>query len=322
MKYIDFLLKKRYSRNVVIPALKKLGFENKAQKLEECGNFKRLAVCKKCGCIHYNGANSCKDRFCPVCQKKRALLWILKVYPIFEDLISRGYIVNFITLTVPDGDNLKERLNILNNSFRYMLHENSKSRYSFNNIYLGGIRSLEVKKGRFSNLWHPHLHMLVVKKIKTDFREDRKLLTEAWANALTKTTGIYHSPQKVIIDIKSLYLVDKITGQKKYSKFAILKACLEVFKYLVKSNFEELACKELIKTMSSIRGINPWGNVRYLLHDKNIELTIEHELDMSENELSDKVCAICGNDDFIQIKNVGVYGQKIYDLKNKKTEVN
>ena len=318
MKYLDFLSKKRYSRNVVIPMLKHLGYDKKADRLKECGNYKTLAVCKDCGRTHFEKANSCKDRFCPVCQKKRGLLWITKIYPVLELLINKGYIINFVTLTVPNSDNLKDRVNVLNDAFRYMQHEDKTLRREFNNLYIGGVRSLEVKKGAFSGLWHPHLHMLVCKRTKSDFREDRQFLGNAWAKAMSIVTGKEYGPKNLVFDIKSIYFEDMKTGKKYYSKKAIFKACLEVFKYLIKSDFEELACKELIETMSNVRSITPWGNIRQLLHDNKIEQTIEKELDMKESELSNKVCSLCGGEEFIELKNVSAFGHKIYDLKEKK----
>ena len=316
MKYLDFLSKKRYSRNVVIPMLKQLGYEKKAKTLEFCGNYKDFAVCTNCGRTHFESARSCKNRFCPVCQKKRALLWITKIYPVLEDLIQKGYIINFVTLTVPNSDNLQDRVDLLYNAFRYMQHEDKTTRRDFNNLYIGGVRSLEVKKGAFSNLWHPHLHMLVCKKTKSDFRKDREILGNAWSKAMTMVSGINYGPKDLVFDIKSIYYENN--GKKYYSKKAVFKACLEVFKYLIKSDFEELACKELVETMARVRSIVPWGNFRELLHDNQIDRTIEKELDMKESELSAKVCSLCGGEDFIQISNVSAYGHKIYDFKEKK----
>ena len=198
-----------------------------------------------------------------------------------------------------------------------MQHEDKVLRREFNNLYIGGIRCLEVKLGRFSNLWHPHLHMLVVKKNKSDFRQDREFLLSAWAKSLTQVTGIYTTPKDVSVDTRSLYLKD-VNGKKFFNKGSILKACLETFKYLIKSDFNESLCTELIKVMSRIRTVNAWGNIRDLLHERNVELEIEKELDMAETELSDKVCSLCGSEDLIILRNVGVYGEKIYDLKDKK----
>lgn len=319
MKYIDFLNKKRYSRNVVIPQLKNLGYKKKAERLEDCGNYKNLAICTTCGRTHFNGATSCKDRFCPVCQKKRGLLWLLKIYPILENLIKKGFIINFVTLTVRDGKNLQERVNILNSSFRYMQHEDKYLRQEFNSLYIGGIRCLEVKLGKFSNLWHPHMHMLVVKRAKTDFREDREFLTSAWAKSLTQVTGIFTMPKDVIIDIKAISMKDRY-GNKIFNKTAIFKACLETFKYLIKADFNECLCSELIKVLAKTKTINAWGNIRDLLGERNIDLQIEKELNMCETELSNKVCSLCGSDNFIYINKVGVYGEKIYDLKEKESQ--
>lgn len=303
MKFDDFKDKQRFTHAVVIPTLLKNGYIKKAEKLKWCGRFKSITICEDCKTAYFNGANSCKDRFCPICQKKRSLLWLAKLYPIFENLIKRGYYVNFVTLTVKDTKKLSTSLNLLNNAFRYIQNTDKTMRKQFNELYIGGIRALEIKTGKNSRLWHPHLHMLVVKNKKSNFKDDLAFLRPAWIKSLKMVGSTEEVPGNV--DIQSLRI------DNKFRKESLIKAICECFKYLTKSSWNnevEDIC-EMIDTLTNVRSLNSWGNIKYYLAKQNAEAQIEKEMGMNNTELKHHVCKFCGCDRFEVIE--GIYSSHL-----------
>lgn len=300
MKYTDFQEKRRFAQKIVVPALIEHGYDQKAIRIAKCGFFKHVALCSTCKTAYFNGASTCKDRFCPVCQKKRSLLWLAKLYPIFDNLINKGYIVNFLTLTIKDTESLKEGLDLLLGAFRVMQHDDKTMSKQFNNLFIGGIRALEVKMGANSKLWHPHLHMLVVKNKKS---KDFETIKNMWEKALQVVSG---KKEKLgSVDIRNISFTTE-TGQKKFGRQALLQGICECFKYLTKSSWQMENIPEMIETLAKVHSLSSWGNIRYYLAKQNAEREIEKEMDMTETELEHHVCKVCGDDAFIFISDANV----------------
>ena len=112
MEYKSFLRKLANTRLYVIPALDKAGFKQKALNMYECGAYKDYLICTNDYTSHFNGFNSCKDRFCPLCQEKRSRLYFAKFVPVFKYLLSKGYYVNMLNFTITDTYSLKDGIKI------------------------------------------------------------------------------------------------------------------------------------------------------------------------------------------------------------------
>lgn len=293
MKVKDFYQKYRYKNDIVVPALFKAGFEERALKISECGNWKDYLICHDCLTPHFNGAQVCKDRFCPVCSKKRSLLYFSRIVPVIRDLLHKHYYVNMLNFTIDESASLslQETLKILTNAFRYLQHQSKTFSKIFNGTFVGGIVCKEVKRGELSDFWHPHLHCLVVKEF---YSKDYDWLKIAWNESVKAVGGIcdkngtYGSIDiRSIVDKKNIYT-------DKYASVEV--GVLETIKYVTKFEYEYDVehLQELVKTMSHVRCINSWGLLR------KIDLNVDKDLNKTYSELRHCVCVACGGTDFYE----------------------
>ena len=303
MNYKEFKERKNFAKNQVVPLLEKVGLHEKAEKILTCGHFKKVAICEECNTWHFNGAESCKDRLCPVCQKKRALLWFAKITPLLHEYLEREYFVNVLNFTIKDTDNLEEGINLLNNAFRYLTHENKTTAREFERRFIGGVKSLEVITGKNSGKWHPHFHCLVVKYI---YSEDFEWLKREWENALCVVSGLYG--QK----LGSVYL----KGFTKTSRKGLETAICECFKYMTKFNWKTNNVLELVETMQNRKTLTTWGCVRIKLNNYEAD----KEMNLSLTEIKTRICSTCGSDSFKLIDTIGTEFMKLADFYEPETE--
>lgn len=98
-------------------------------------------------------SDTCHDRWCPACARARATVLRRNLEPLLKDQTIR-----MITLTLKNNkDSLKQKLEKLETSF---------SRLRRMAIWTGsvtaGVAFVEVKIGKQSRCWHPHIHALVI----------------------------------------------------------------------------------------------------------------------------------------------------------------
>lgn len=296
MKYTEFKERKNFAKNKVVPLLAECGFQERAEKIALCGHFKNVAICKDCGTWHFNGASSCKDRFCPLCQKKRSLLWFSKITPLLHDYLDKGYFVNILNFTIRDVDNLKYGVDLLNDAFRYLTHDNHQLAREFNKRFIGGLRSMEIVTGANSGKWHPHLHCMVV---KFKYSKDFEWLKGAWEHSLQV---VAHTAEK----IGSVYIKGFTADNRK----GIETAICETFKYMTKFNWKAKDIPELVNTMEGRRTISTWGCIRYMLSDYDAE----NEMDMTLTEIKDRICSTCGGQSFDLIDNIAGDHMRLADF--------
>ena len=315
LKHLDFKSKRYFSKTQVIPALQDAGLFNKARKLTNCGDFIYLAVCQDCYTPHFNGSNSCKDKFCPVCTKKRSLLWLSKMIPICQDLLARGYHLNLLTYTVRlnKEHTLKQGLDLLYNGFRYMTAKNKQSSKLFSKYILGGVRSLEVKIGedpktkKSTGIWHPHFHMVVCTRNELPYTQLHKILYDTW-NASLNTVN--HTKELALgtVNLRSF---------KGKNMKELIKSLCEVFKYMTKFDWQGDKVYELVTTLDGMRMQSTFGNFRRLLHEQQIE----RDMDKTITEIEHSFCAVCGGDKFADVLMPEHNHLQIYDLKHKYSDI-
>lgn len=118
---------------------------------------------------HRTRANYCGDRFCLPCSRARAERVRRRVQKLIGDQTPL-----VMTLTVRnDPGSLTERLNHLLTSFRRL-----RQTVLWKNAVQAGAAFVEVKKGRNSGEWHPHLHVIAIGR----FIPQEKL-SHAWHTA-------------------------------------------------------------------------------------------------------------------------------------------
>lgn len=291
MRYVDLVAKRRYSRDIVIPSLIKSGYKDIAEKLYNCADFIKYALCDNCNVVHYNGFSSCKNRFCPICSKKRSMLYFSRFTPIFRKLIKSGYYVVGLNFTIVNIEDLSKSIDILNKAFRILQHDDKIYSKEFNRRFIGGVRCIETKEGLNSKLWHTHMHCLIIKKEKS---YDIDFLSKAWNHAVMLAGGKESDTVSGLYGLCSIFSIkDKHNLNTNFEK-SIEIGVLETVKYITKFDFEFDSAKlpELIKALKGVRMINTWGLLR------KVNLNIEKDMSKSYTEVYKLCCTNCGSYDF------------------------
>jgi len=314
IKFEDFKVLKRFSREQIGPTFEKLGLTDRAKKLYECGRDARVAVCENCSTPHFsNSSISCDDKFCPVCAKKRSFLWLSRAIPICEDLLQRGYHLNMLTLTIRTNKNmpLKDCLYVLQNSYRYMSNKEKTYANIYNSLILGGVKSLEVKigenkeTGELTDIWHPHYHILVCTRNTLPYKELHRILNDLWNKSIMAIVG-YSDKSQGSVNIRSLKFNDKDS---------LINSLCEMFKYMTKFDWQDSPkVLELVTSLNKVRLQNTFGNFRYLISEQTIER------DMTKKSILDIVqafCEVCGSSDFVEFDVPYNPRLQLYNLRHR-----
>jgi hypothetical protein len=213
-----------------------------AAKVQACGDYLVFRHYFTVDKVRLHGASLCrKHLLCPLCAIRRGAK-SLKAYLDRFEVIKAHYRPFLVTLTVKDGSDLAERFKHLHDSQRELWMQ--KHRGYVNSPLagvVGAVWSYEVKRGRGSGLWHPHLHMIAL----AECMPDQGHLAEDWKSI----TGDSH-----VVDVRVISQEDPVSG------------FLEVFKYAVKFSdqppsdtvhaFETLSGKRLLGSAGVFRGVD------------------------------------------------------------------
>lgn len=237
------------------PAYNKGEFEELKKlrdQLKECGSYLIFRHYYTVGIHKLTGGCTCKRHLlCMLCAIRRAAKqmtsYLKKVEQVMSD--NPGQKLILITLTVKNGDDLKERYNHLTKCLRIMTERRKgsiqgKRRVSTFTEIKGAVWTFETtNKGKG---WHPHCHMLALVDKELNVEEFQETLTKEWAEI---------SGDSYIVDARPV-LVDKENWQG---------AFCEVFKYALKTNdmtvenqfkaYRALFGKRLIASIGSLYGV-------------------------------------------------------------------
>lgn len=267
-KWKRFKLGQTFMEEIVIPAFVRNGID--ADSIKDCGRIINAIVCNDCKRKHFAGFRRCKNRFCVKCNYIRSLAWVARLMPIFRDWVASGNNLHMLVLTVRDGPDLKERIKFLEDSWRKLYHDDKNCRKKWKEEFAGGIRSLEIKIGKNSNLWHPHMHLILMKE---HYNKDYPWIKESWKNITGGNGSVY---------IKEIKADNKM-----------LKGIVECVKYVLKPEegiFEDdKIFLEVYEAIKGKRQINTWGMLRRI--KRKIEEDIEN---LEEKKLEAFVCSQCG----------------------------
>ena len=220
-------------------------------KLRKCGDwlvFRHYYTVDK---LRLHSADFCKKHLlCPLCAIRRGAKF-LKAYLEKLDLVlaaQSGLKAYMVTLTVVDGEDLTERFNHLRRGIKSMMQARrdflsspaNRRRVEFCKA-LGGVYSIEAKRGKNSGLWHPHAHMIWL----CEDEPDQLQLSDEWR----EWTG-----DSFIVDVRPFYdQEDFVSG------------FVEVFKYALKFSelplddnwmaYESLSNKRLVDAFGILRGV-------------------------------------------------------------------
>ena len=216
-----------------------------ATKIGNCADFlifKRYFTVDE---VRLHAANFCKKHLlCPFCAMRRGAKY-LQVYKQRLDVVlqeSPKLRAFMVTLTVKDGENLLERFTHLRKALKKYQEQRRNALKGQKQVEyakaLGGVLSIEIKRGKGSGLWHPHVHMIWL-------CNEPPLASQLSKEWLELTGDSY------IVDVREFY------GE------SVVDGFLEVFKYALKFSDMELADNwEAFQTLKAKRLVDNFGLFR------------------------------------------------------------
>ncbi len=226
LEEVDFQEKKILSLSI----MEKYQYFNKNKYLdmEDCGRrlvfglyeHKKTKDQEK----HLEEMYTCKDRFCPFCNWRRARKLAIQSYDVLKAIESQNNVrYIFATFTVKNChiNDLSDTIKLMNKAFARMIETKR-----FKNSILGFMRALEIPPQKDDNKFiHPHYHCLFVVPVTYfNSRYDLYIKQDEFVNMWKKSLRIDYSPS---VDIRII----KGNGEND----PIAKAVAETIKYPLKS---------------------------------------------------------------------------------------
>ena len=211
------------------------------RRVSECGEYLVFRHYWSIDQVRLHAAHFCtKHLLCPLCAIRRGAKALSAYLPRYEAVRLAAPLLRpfLVTLTVKDGEDLAERFKHLQRSQRELWMRKHRRRGSALDGVAAAVWSYEVKRGKGSGLWHPHLHMVAMAESMPDALE----LAAEWRNI----TG-----DSFIVDVRPIDELDPASG------------FLEVFKYALKfSDMEVEDTFEAFKTLQGLRLVASAGLFR------------------------------------------------------------
>jgi phage pi2 protein 07 len=230
------------------------------RKIENCASYLIFRTYPELGKTRLLGTCSCKEHLlCAFCAARRGVRNAVAYQERVESLLNENPYqqLMFVTFTVKNGSDLFGRFTHLKNSITRFLKKrnNALARpelYSSFSSANGGVFAYEFKRGSNENLWHPHIHMLLLQS--SDSYIDIQAVKDEWQ----EITG-----DSCVVNIK---------------KTTDMSAFLEVFAYALKfSELEHVDRLHAFRLLKGERLISSFGSFR------NVEIPDSNNDDQLEN---------------------------------------
>ena len=220
------------------------------EKVKGCGDYLIFRHYLTIDRVKLHGASLCrKHLLCPLCAIRRGAKTLAAYLQRWEIIKAQNPALKayLVTLTVKDGEDLKERFDHLHNSQKELWKRKSRKYATSLDCVVGAVWSYEVKRGKNSGSWHPHLHMIALSE---------HMDLEDYSNGtLGRLSAEWHdiTGDSFMVNVKPISEEDPASG------------FVEVFKYAVKFSDQPpedtvhawvtLAGKRLIASSGSFRGV-------------------------------------------------------------------
>ena len=214
-----------------------------AQRVKTCGDYLVFRHYFTVDQVRLHGAQLCsKHLLCPLCAIRRGSKALKSYLDRWEAIRAANARLKpfLVTLTVKDGPDLEERFKHLFKAQHELWKRKLRRRGSVLDGVTGAVWSYEIKRGKTSGEWHPHLHMIAL----AENQPDQDSLSREWHNI----TG-----DSFIVDVRPISQEDPASG------------FMEVFKYAVKFSdqppadtvhaWQTLKGKRLLGSSGDFRGV-------------------------------------------------------------------
>jgi len=204
-------------------------------------------------------AHFCKDRVCPVCQKRRGVLWRKRLLDKMPELQKEFPTMRWIFLTLTlkncEIEELRQTIQYMNKCWR-----NFVRRKDIKKILLGHIRATEVTRANDGKA-HPHFHCMLM--VPNDFFKKKYIKQSEWAKMWKECLGVDYTP---IVDVRAIKNT-KIDCELLNTTIAdeLYQGVLETIKYSTKSKdllIDEAWLLEFTNQVKNLRFIDTGGALK------------------------------------------------------------
>lgn len=165
--------------------LKDAGLYRLLRLIQQCGGQQCPRRCK-CGADLGAAPRYCHQYLCVRCRRYKGYLISLEVEESLKELRKAysGLKVFWGTFTLPncEGEELKEQIKLLTGSFSKLMRRAEVKKYS-----LGAVRFVEISFDRKSDMYHPHVHCLLI--FRASYNSKGYLSKQAWLDLWRAATG-------------------------------------------------------------------------------------------------------------------------------------
>ena len=256
----DFELLKEYNNKTYRLLKDDFLLDGVAEKINDCGDFLGFAYDNAAGGYSLVSANFCRQKLCPMCQKRKSLKAYANTLKVYDYL--QRYNVEYIhlVLTVPNCSGGADLVNTVRG-----LYKAFGKFYNYRECqaaFKGCLRCLEISYNYEQGTFHPHLHCLIC--VNASYFSSRYYLSfdrlrELWAKA-NKSAEPYQIS------------VGKIKGDVQKGFAEICKYC---FKPLDYSLIDDTTAKYILETMGIVlkgqRCVQKYGLIKEAFQHLNIE---------------------------------------------------
>ena len=175
--FLEFNNGKKKASNKLVDVIRDKVRDTTIQAIQNCSHFMRFHTDVTMEKRKLMQANSCNNRFCPMCAYRKARKDGLKHMIMMKKLkIDKKYSFIFLTLTAPSvsGERLREELDDYAKAFKRFSETKA-----FQNMNVGYIRKLEITYNSKKDTYHPHYHVLICVD-KSYFRGKKYIKHSKW----------------------------------------------------------------------------------------------------------------------------------------------
>lgn len=215
--------------------------EKKIKRVADCGSLKKYAIDEKREHKVLLYGQSCKDRFCPICNRSKAVRDVREIMDVTKAMTSlNNYDTVFMTLTVVSDHDLKKALRQLHEGYHRLMR-----RDMFTDVSKGVITKLEVTYNE-KHGYHPHLHVLMF--VGKNYYKKRKGFIEK-ADLLEAWREVTNDQRITQVDIRR-----PRANRRKGIADSNEAAALEVGKYVAKASDYNASTEVFVGFVSGLSG--------------------------------------------------------------------
>lgn len=286
----------------------RLGKENKALNVENCGSLLKFNVCPEGHEKRLFWANFCRVRLCPMCSWRRSLLVAHQIKTVAHEATKRQKMRwLFLTLTMKNcsSDDLIDSINHMMKSW-----ERLSRRKVFKNAVVGWFRGFEITRNLDDGTYHPHFHVLLgVYPSYFDTKKNLYLKQEDWVLLWQECLKVDYMP---VVDVR---IVKNKRNVEKEAKLLESKG-IEVSNdgRLIESDLSGSAVAELAKYSTKSEDYIVYNQYKHKQKGKNVTVVPVLSSGVNETE-TDK--AVNDLDNAISRRRLLAYGGLLKEVWNE-----